>query len=56
MLAHLRTEAYPVYATHRYPPSSVAGAPSYEGNLRLIEESKRRLAEAAQAEDALERG
>ena len=42
MLAHLRTEAYPVYAGHRYPPRSAVGAPpSYEGNLKLIEESKR---------------
>jgi predicted amidohydrolase len=52
MLAHLRTEAYPVYAAHRYPPTSVAAAPSYEGNLRLIEESKRRLAAEPQAEGA----
>ncbi len=47
MLAHLRTEAYPVYSTHRYPPRSAAGAPSYEENLQLIEESKRRLAFAS---------
>jgi predicted amidohydrolase len=46
MLAHLRCEAYPVYRAHRYPPAQggAAGAPpSYEGNLRLIAESKRRL-------------
>ncbi len=56
MLAHLRTEAYPVYGAHRYPPSAVVGAPSYEGNLRLIEESKRRLDAEAQAAGALEGG
>ncbi len=46
MLAHLRTEAYPVYTTHAYPPldGAARGAPpSYEGNLRLIDASKRRL-------------
>src|SRR3982750_2585840 len=31
MLAHLRTEAYPVYARHRYPPVGVSpAAASYE--------------------------
>jgi predicted amidohydrolase len=44
MLAHLRTEAYPVYGAHRYPPR-VEGEPetpalSYEGNLRLIDAAK----------------
>jgi hypothetical protein len=45
MLAHLRTEAYPVYNRHRYPPgSSGKGVPalSYEGNNALIDEAKRR--------------
>jgi predicted amidohydrolase len=41
MLAHLRTEAYPVYRTDRYPggaaPSKV---PSYEDNVRTIETAK----------------
>jgi predicted amidohydrolase len=45
MLAHLRTEAYPVYARHRYPPrvERSAGEPafSYERNQRLIAEAKR---------------
>ena len=41
MLAHLRTEAYPVYAEHRYPPSR-SRVLSYERNLELIEEAKRR--------------
>jgi hypothetical protein len=39
MLAHLRTEAYAVYAGHRYPPVRV-GELSYERNLELIEEAK----------------
>ena len=46
MLAHLRTEAYPVYREHRYPPAledgNKAGALSYERNVTLIEEAKRR--------------
>jgi len=42
MLAHLRTEAYPVYGAHRYPPreSDDTNAPpglSYEQNNRLID-------------------
>ena len=41
MLAHLRTEAYPVYATHRYPPSP-SEVLSYERNLELIKAAKRR--------------
>jgi formamidase len=42
MLAHLRTEAYPVYTEHRYPPSRPAAEQqlSYERNLELIEEAK----------------
>ena len=50
MLAHLRTEAYPVYKQHIYPPSSVEShGPSltYERNNELIEESKRRLDKSA---------
>ncbi len=45
-LAHLRTEAYPVYSQHFYPPHSEAsddGMLSYEKNNGLIDESKRRL-------------
>jgi hypothetical protein len=46
MLSHLRTEAYPVYSAHQYPPA-IAGAPdglpSYERNLELIEAAKRKL-------------
>jgi formamidase len=47
MLAHLRTEAYSVYARHYYPPKSMkrGAVPdiSYERNSEMIEESKRRL-------------
>jgi len=52
MLAHLRTEAYPVYRGHVYPPPAGAEGPeaeaglSYEENNRLIDESKRRLVSA----------
>jgi hypothetical protein len=47
MLAHLRTEAYPIYGAHRYPPRDAAtqGAQkiSYEENNRLIDEAKRQF-------------
>src|SRR5258706_3401427 len=36
MLAHLRSEAYPVYAAHRYPPAPSTEL-SYERNVELIE-------------------
>jgi predicted amidohydrolase len=45
-LAHLRTEAYPVYRERHYPPAHQGGrAPdlSYERNLELIDEAKSRL-------------
>jgi formamidase len=46
MLAHLRTEAYPVYRESRYPPAledgPAPGVLSYERNVTLIEEAKRR--------------
>ncbi|HEX8129746.1 MAG TPA: nitrilase-related carbon-nitrogen hydrolase [Pyrinomonadaceae bacterium] len=51
MLAHLRTEAYPLYSAHVYPPRRAANtgeadAPlSYETNNELIEEAKRGLDE-----------
>jgi len=41
MLAHLRTDAYPVYSCHRYPPVKDGAAPSYERNIDLIERAKR---------------
>lgn len=46
MLAHLRTEAYPVYQKHFYPPKpeeTVSEALSYERNNDLIDEAKRQL-------------
>lgn len=46
MLAHLRTEAYPLYRSRYYPPRSNSPTPetlTYEGNNALIEESKRRI-------------
>jgi len=45
MLAHLRTEAYPVYRKNFYSPKSndAEATLSYEENNRLIDESKSRL-------------
>jgi hypothetical protein len=44
MLAHLRTEAYPTYRNHQYPPQMEdQKGLSYEENNRLIDESKRKL-------------
>jgi formamidase len=42
LLAHLRTEAYPVYGKHFYPPKSEDDGQenSYENNNELIEKSK----------------
>jgi hypothetical protein len=49
MLAHLRTEAYPVYENHIYPPElnysagdGISGI-SYEQNNDLIDDAKRRF-------------
>jgi hypothetical protein len=44
MLSHLRTEAYPVYERHRYPPA-LGGVPalSYDRNVELIDAAKRQL-------------
>ena len=53
MLAHLRTEAYPVYSVHRYPPAP-GGRPddlSYERNLELIENAKRDIEAPAVVRD-----
>jgi hypothetical protein len=42
MLSHLRTEAYPVYARHQYPPLTDADVRlSYHGNLDRIHAAKR---------------
>jgi predicted amidohydrolase len=43
MLAHLRTEAYPIYANPIYPPNRSAGPLSFEGNNELIARSKSKL-------------
>jgi len=44
MPAHLRTEAYPVYARGAYPPREDYHVPlSYEENVRRIERAKRAL-------------
>jgi predicted amidohydrolase len=45
MLAHLRTEAYPVYSAHLYPPGGPSQGPalSYERNNELIEVAKKRV-------------
>jgi hypothetical protein len=48
MLAHLRTEAYPVYRQHQYPPVLSDGSSaqlSYEKNNLLIDEAKRKLSD-----------
>ena len=42
MLAHLRTEAYDLYQHHQYP-DRVTATLSYDENIRLIEEAKKRL-------------
>ena len=43
MLAHLRTEAYPVYRGRVYPASAVTAESSFEENLRRIAYAKRKL-------------
>ena len=47
MLAHLRTEAYPVYSAPRYPPAhrtaEHAAGLSYERNNALIDAAKRAM-------------
>jgi hypothetical protein len=43
-LAHLRTEAYPVYRGHVYPPPGAAGPLSYEENNARIDAAKKSLA------------
>jgi predicted amidohydrolase len=51
MLAHLRTEAYPVYREPRYPAAHAAGRGdiSYEGNLERIASARRRVDAEQQA-------
>jgi hypothetical protein len=48
MLAHLRTEAYPIYRKHFYPPEFTGNEEtdlSYERNNDLIDEVKNRIEE-----------
>jgi len=53
-LAHLRTEAYPVYAGRIYPPREAAGgALSYEANNAWIDEAKARVGLSAQVDEAV---
>jgi predicted amidohydrolase len=47
MLAHLRSDAYEVYRTHRYPPSAREAPLSYEENVRRIAEAKANLVRAS---------
>jgi predicted amidohydrolase len=52
MPAHLRTEAYPVYRRHQYPPPMDNEAEiSCERNNQLIEEAKRRLENGKKLDD-----
>jgi formamidase len=46
MASHLRTEAYPIYRRHIYPPPGSPAALSFESNVERIVESKRALREA----------
>jgi hypothetical protein len=48
MLAHLRTEAYPVYAAHRYPPRQHS-AWSDETNVDMVEIANRQIDDTVQA-------
>ena len=45
LLAHLRTEAYPAYQKHIYPPRVLSKGEtlSYDGNNELIDAAKNRL-------------
>jgi predicted amidohydrolase len=53
MLAQLRTEAYPVYRSHGYPPSPFdPDRHSYEQNVGLIDTAKRSLRTAVMTSNA----
>lgn len=49
MLAHLRTEAYPLYGSHVYPPADAGAALSYEHNLQRIARAKAAFVNASRA-------
>ena len=52
MLAHLRTEAYPVYGQHIYPPRDTKATDlSYEENNRRIDEAKRSISSVRKIEE-----
>jgi hypothetical protein len=44
MLAHLRSEAYPVYRGHVYPPQGRTEPLSFEENNARIDAAKAKLA------------
>lgn len=57
MLAHLRTEAYPIYRQHIYPPHTFAPQPeslSYERNNELIERAKQDVKEKQDVKDLVD--
>jgi predicted amidohydrolase len=45
MLSHLRTEAYPTYKSHQYPPTRSNEPPSYETNNAQIDDAKSKLSQ-----------
>lgn len=49
MLSHLRTEAYPVYRGHRYPPvqDDISADFSYDANVKRIDDAKQSHSDAA---------
>ena len=55
MLAHLRTEAYPMYREHAYPPAASSEL-SYERNVELIERAKARVRAAKDSTTASRAG
>ena len=55
MQAHLRTEAYPVYREHAYPPAASSEL-SYERNVELIERAKARVRAAKDSTTASRAG
>jgi hypothetical protein len=52
----LRTEAYPVYARHQYPPVGKSGPLSYDRNVELIDRAKRALMLFPSADEVLRDG
>src|SRR5580765_7494417 len=50
MLSHLRSEAYPTYKAHQYPPSLSNEPPSYETNNARIDEAKKHFAQRSKTD------